>query len=290
MYVLASAVHNTIPGDRLTDPAAELKALTGREYRRTDHFIQLAVLGAHKVAAVKKPAPDTAVYLTSGQGNIAVFERICNLRRRENQLPRPVDFINLLSNSAGFYVASHLGLEAKNLFVSHHHFPVQTALSAAENDLTLKRHEMVLLGGVDQWYPRRELGRRLLGVPAGTRMGEGSNWLLLASTATGARARIEVWPHVDNKVLSHAGEEIFLAFSPHVSLEQRKDFFAQYPQCRPFRYEDDCGYYETLPLFVINSFLERKSGSLIHIDCRNNRTMAIMVARLQQEDTRNSEK
>ena len=117
IYIHSTGIHNTMPADGQPDLAAELRTLTGKVYRRSDHFIQLAIIGAHKAAGRLDLPKRTALYLTSGQGNISVFARICAERQINNFLPRPVDFINLLSNSAGFYVASHLGLEGKNLFL-----------------------------------------------------------------------------------------------------------------------------------------------------------------------------
>ena len=283
IFVHASAVHNSIPGRDQPDPAKELKKLSGKVYRRTDHFIQLAVLGAHKATAGKILSKKTAIYMTSGHGNVSVFVRICTQRRRENLLPRPVDFINLLSNSAGFYVAAHLGLEGKNLFVTHHRFPVQMALLAAQNDLRMNRHEMVLLGGVDEWNPKQELAGKLLGVAPQTRLGEGSNWLLLSTVKDGAEATIKVYPHLLDcrllaALLAASRKGTFLAFSHHVPKKEIIAFLKTYRQCKRFVYEGSCGYYETRAFFAMNHFLERKKGRLIHIDGCAGRYMVFIVS------------
>ncbi len=292
MFVQATGMHNTLPEDRQPDLAHELKQLTGKVYRRTDHFIQLAILGAHKAAEqrYKKDEHDkralaekTAIYLTSGQGNISVFDRICQQRRAENLLPKPVDFINLLSNSAGFYVAAHLGLTGKNLFVTHHRFPVQMALLAAQNDLRLGRQDAVLLGGVDEWIPRQELAGKLLGVSPETQLGEGSNWLLLSENENGAIATLEVFPEplappLLANLLAYAKPGTFLAFSRRFLAEDIAGFMKKYRQCSRFAYEEQCGYYETQPLFAVNSFLEQKKGRMIHIDTNAEQYMVITVA------------
>ncbi len=271
IFIHAAAIHNTMPREQQPDLAAELHALTGKVYRRTDHFIQLALLGAHKAAADKELPDQTAIYLTSGQGNIAVFDRICKQRRQENLLPRPVDFINLLSNSAGFYVASHLGLDGKNLFVTHHRFPAQMALLAAQNDLRLGKQQMVLLGGVDEWTPDQTLARKLLGVSSSTRLGEGSNWLLLNNEEQDALATIEVHPQLLSSsllaaLLSYAPGNTHLIFSHRVDQDEVSGFMRRYRQCRLFSPEESSGYYETHLLFTLISFLKQKKGRLIHID------------------------
>jgi len=283
IFVQASGIHNTLPENRQPDLAAELKTLTGKVYRRTDHFIQLAILGAHKAVGGRNLAENTALYMTSGQGNISVFDRICEQRRAKNLLPKPVDFINLLSNSAGFYVAAHLQLKGKNLFVTHHRFPVQMALLATQNDLRLGSQKMVMLGGVDEWIGKQELAKKLLGLSSATRLGEGSNWLLLSPGEQGAAATLEVYPQfldapLLTTLLAYAAEGTFLAFSQRFSHEDIDRFMHRYRQCRRFVYEENCGYYETQPLYVINRFLEQEKGRMIHIDFSGKQYMVITVS------------
>lgn len=283
IFIHAAGIHNTMPRERQPDLAEELHTLTGKIYRRTDHFIQLAILGAHKAAGTRELPAQTAIYLTSGQGNISVFTRICEQRRQHNLLPKPVDFINLLSNSAGFYVASHLALDGKNLFVTHHHFPAQMALLAAQNDLRLGRQKMVLLGGVDEWIPRQDLARKLLGVSPSTQLGEGSNWLLLNSEEKNALATVEVHPQLLSSsllaaLLSYAPRNTSLIFSHRFDREAVSGFMRRYPQCRLFSPEEDSGYYETHPLFTLSSFLRQEKGRLIHIDTDGNQYMIVTLA------------
>ncbi len=282
IFIHAFGIHNTRPKEQQPDLVRELKCLSGKVYRRADHFIQLAILGAHKAVGTRPLPEKTAVYMTSGQGNISVFDRICKQRRRQNLLPRPVDFINLLSNSAGFYVASHCGLEGKNIFVTHHRFPVQMALLAAQNDLRSGKQEMVLLGGVDEWLAGRERAEKLLGLAPDTPLGEASNWLLLGRDDKMSTAGIEVLsqsidPAGLNALLADAKKETFLAFSRRLPAGDISRFMATNRQCRRFVYETSCAYYETQPLFVINHFLERKKGTLIHIDGAGNHYWVIRM-------------
>ena len=271
IFIHASGIHNTLPKGAQPDLVMELKALTGKVYRRADHFIQLAVLGAHKAVGETQLCEKTAIYMTSGQGNVSVFERICEQRRSRNLLPKPVDFINLLSNSAGFYVASHLGLEGKNLFVSHHLYPVQMALLAAACDLCSGKWEMVLLGGVDEWLADQERAKKLLGLAPDAVLGEASNWLLLGRDPANAVAMVEVIPRGLTRsrltaMLADADRGSYLAFSRRMPAEEISRLMREHRHCRRFVYEDSCGYYETLPLYVINRFLELKKGRLLHID------------------------
>lgn len=282
IYINAFGSHNTTPANEQPDLLAELKTLSGKVYRRSDHFIQLAILGAHKAVSDLSLSEQTAIYLTSGQGNISVFQRLCEQRCIHKFLPKPVDFINLLSNSAGFYVASHLGLSGKNLFLSHDNLPVQMTMLTAQNDLHLRKQQAVLIGGVDEWLEDQDLARKLLGVPQGTILGEGSNWLLISREAKGALGTFEMdGKFLDinklQKLLESVETGTYLAFSRSFSREAADTIMGLNTGCRCFAYEESCGYYETLPLYVLSRFLSRKKGHLIHIDIQNGRYMVMGV-------------
>ncbi len=275
--------HNSIPDQHQPDLAAELRGLSGKVYRRTDHFIQLAIIGAHKAAAGHELAPQTAIYMTSGQGNISVFDRICDQRHVQKQLPRPVDFINLLSNSAGFYVASHLGLTGKNLFLSHQHFPVQMALLAVQNDMELGREQTGLIGGVDEWIPRQDLARTLLGLDRTTILGEGSNWLLVGKRGGKALANLAVTPRILDirqlqQLLATVEPGTSLAFGKRCTAAEIATITAMTKDCPRYCYEEACGYYETLPLYVLTRFLAAEQGRLLHIDVSEERYMIMQVS------------
>ncbi|MBW6520342.1 MAG: hypothetical protein K0A99_04910 [Desulfoarculaceae bacterium] len=281
--IRAMGIHNSIPDHHQPDLAAKLRALSGKVYRRTDHFIQLAIIGAHMAAAGQELSPQTATYMTSGQGNISVFERICDQRHVRNQLPRPIDFINLLSNSAGFYVASHLGLSGKNLFLSHHRFPVQMALLVARNDLILGREQAALIGGIDEWIPRQELARKILGRDQTTVLGEGSNWMLLGKLDEEAAVTLEVTPRILDKQqlrqqLASIEPGASLAFGKRFAAAEREEIMNLKRGWRRYAYEGFCGYYETLPLFALNRFLLQEKGKLLHIDVSDGRYMIMQVS------------
>ncbi len=282
IYIHASGIHNTIPSGRQPDLMRELKELTGRVYRRSDHFIQLAVIGAHKAAGGRNLPKQTAIYLTSGQGNISVFARICRQRHIDKMLPRPVDFINLLSNSAGFYVAGHLGLQGKNLFLGHHCFPVQMTMLAAQNEIKLGRQQAVLIGGVDEWFAGEQVFREISGLEQTTVLGEGSNWLLLSLEARGALAAFRMEQKAMDReelaeLLLAAEQGARLAFSYRFPPEKIAELMNINKKCHRYQYEETCGYYETLPLYVLNRFLAGEKGRLLHIDGNEGRYMVMQV-------------
>ncbi len=282
IYIHAVGLHNTIPDQQLPDLKSELKILSGKVYRRLDHFVELAIIGAHKAVAESEISSETAIYMTSGQGDIMVFDRVRRQRYFDKMMSKPVDFVNLSSNTAGFYVASHLGLNGKNLFLQHHHFPVQMALLLALIDITSGKERAILVGGVDEWIAKPELAKKLLGVDEVTRLGEGSNWQLLKAAAEGALGTFAIEPKALNEaqlkqLLLSAEAGTRLAFSSRFSAVQVAEIMAVNNVCKRYLYESFCAYYETLPLYILNRFLTHERGRLIHLDVSQDRYMMMSV-------------
>ncbi len=268
IYIHHTSGYNAVPGKETDDIKAALKIATGKVFRRTDRYIQLALLGAYK--SRENIQPDSALFIASGEGNLSVFNRLRNQRFIDHQPPRPVDFINSLSNTAGFYVAQYLNLNGKNLFLSHHGFPVQMALLLAENDLKLKKQKQILLGGVDELLEPVAYSKKFLGICDDTILGEGSNWLTVSTQKKGALASVETM----TEELSREGAINFIrsldtnsqvAFGMRTKPEDLTAFMKSTP-CRRFDYESTCGYYETVPFYVMRHFIERERGQLTFID------------------------
>lgn len=83
--------------------------------RRIDRLIFQALLGA---AAIKEHIrSDCGLYLASRHPArptmIALLEAVCV----QHKQPKPFEFVNSVSNAAGFHVAQQLGLEGPNLFI-----------------------------------------------------------------------------------------------------------------------------------------------------------------------------
>ena len=255
------------------DIKAECKLVAPKLIRRTDHFIQLAILGVEQIKRKTLIHRNSALYLTSGQGNLGVFQRLCEQQYIQNTPPKPVDFINSLSNTAGFYISQFLNLDSKNSNLSHLSFVVEMALLLAKSDLLLNKEEWILLGGVDQLLSDRTFSQAKLGLPDDIQLGQGSNWMLLSKSPENALASIKVSNnemHIDeltsyllNLKLSTNGYQ--LGFS--LLIDQRIiDSLLEKTDCRRFNYEVDVGFYETVVLYALNKFTLQGKGNLIFID------------------------
>ena len=191
IYVHNTGSLNAKEGEVL-DVKAACKVIAPKMIRRTDRFIQLALLGAYRTVGENSLDKNTAIYMASGQGNLAVFKRLRDQRYINKQPPRPVDFINSLSNTAGFYVAQFFNLYGKNLNVSRQGLVVENTLLLAQVDLELGKEKQILLGGVDELQEPVSFTKRTLGVSDDTLLGEGSNWMLLSAQEQDSLATIDV--------------------------------------------------------------------------------------------------
>ncbi len=97
------------------DLKAALSQWLSNPPRRIDRLIFQALLGA---AALKEHVrSDCGLYLASRHPArptmIALLDAVCV----QHKQPKPFEFVNSVSNAAGFHVAQQLGLEGPNLFI-----------------------------------------------------------------------------------------------------------------------------------------------------------------------------
>jgi len=182
--VLASGEYYAALGDARDAVAHEdlrplLADVCRERFRRIDRFTQLALLGSGRCAQGRELPQETGLYISSGFGSIANTVSVQQQIFVEHRVPKPLSFINTLSNSAGYYVARNLGLHSRNQFVSRDAAPMEAALQVATLDLALGNVEQALVGVIDEVStPLAEHARRL-GVDADAVLAEGSHWLLL---------------------------------------------------------------------------------------------------------------
>ena len=283
IYVHSTGSLNRLQNEEL-DVKAAWKVVSAKMIRRTDRFIQLALLGAHSAVREQKLAKNTALYMASGQGNLAVFKRLRDQRYIHKQPPKPVDFINSLSNTSGFYVAQFLGIEGKNLNVSRLGFVAETLLLLAQNDLELHKESQVLLGGVDELQEPVEFTRRTLGLCDERPLGEGSNWLLLSAEAKGAVAGLKVLKETMDLAelmvyLQHVAPNVSLAFGQRCEPAVKESILkARASDQVVFTCIYD--FYESASLHLMNQFIENSNGSLCFIETYNHKFRVVEIQNL----------
>jgi len=168
------AVHETLP--ELKDWVAEA---VGQPIRRISRFMQLALIGAGRCARGQSLPRDTAVYLASSRGDLEITIDVMNHVFRDGQAPKPLSFVNTVSNSAAFYVAKCLRLESRSAFVSSRYFAFEDALQLALIDFQLGTVSSALVGAVDNAVLPLETHRERLELPATAPLAEASHWMWL---------------------------------------------------------------------------------------------------------------
>jgi hypothetical protein len=164
-----------------TDPPADLKVLvketTGEAVRRIGRFIQLALIGAGRCArAVSVPA-DTAVYFASGRGDFETTVEVMATLFRDGGAPKPLSFVNTVSNAACYYVARSLKLLSRSNFVCNRNLAFESVLQLALMEVESGAVASALVGSVDAVTMPLAEHRRRVHLPAAAPLAEGSHWL-----------------------------------------------------------------------------------------------------------------
>jgi hypothetical protein len=177
--IYAVGEHYHVVDEPLPDLKALTQAATGKAIRRIGRFIQLALIGAARCAGQAPLPSETAVYFSSGRGDLDLTLEIMTQLFRDGQTPKPLNFVNTVSNAACFYLAQQLGLHSRSNFVCNRYFAFETALQLATLDLSAGVVDAALVGSVDVATAPLAEHRQRLQLPIDAPIGEGSHWLWL---------------------------------------------------------------------------------------------------------------
>ena len=265
--------------ERVDGEPPELKALVqetlGVHVRRVGRFIQLALIGAGRCAGQSLPQ-DTAVFLTSGRGDLEVTMDVLEQLFVHAQPPKPLSFINTVSNAACYYIAQQLKLQSRSGFACNRHFAFESALQLAVSDFEQGIIRSALVGTVDVVVPPAARHRKQLGLTENTVLGEASHWLWLG-TATDQPPigrLIAAEHHADRDALIRSIAALELPATTLVSCGQfiprenalplRRELGFQ----QAFEYREGRGYYDSQSGAAVATFLESAlPGSyLLHVN------------------------
>lgn len=149
----------------------------GQSVRRISRFMQLALIGAGRCARGHSLPGDTAVYLASSRGDLELTTEILDLVFREGHAPKPLSFVNTVSNSAAFYVAKCLGLQSRSAFVCSRYFAFEDALQLALIDMQLGAVQSALVGCVESAVQSRHESFDASELDGAPLTAEASHWL-----------------------------------------------------------------------------------------------------------------
>ncbi len=183
---------DTVDTDELPALRQLVREALGAPVRRIGRFIQLALIGAGRCMGEQALPAQTAVYLGSGRGDLDVTLEVVNPLFREGLPPKPLSFVNTVSNATNFYIAKHFGLAGRSNFVCNRFFAFEAALELAMQDIRLGYTDSVLVGSVDLVTASLHQHRARLELPPEHPVAEGSHWLWLVGGAQPEDAVAEV--------------------------------------------------------------------------------------------------
>ena len=266
--------------DRVDGVPPELKGVVqhtiGTHVRRVGRFIQLALIGAGKCASASMPH-DTAVFLASARGDLEITMDVLEQMFVHAQAPKPLSFINTVSNAACYYIAQHLKLQSRSTFVCNRHFAFESALYLACVDLEQGAITSALVGAVDVVVPPTSRHRRQLELTEDIAIGEASHWLWLGSDQTKhepAAELMSVQHHVDRDALIRLLQSARLprnaVFAGGQFLEhgESRDLQQTLGLTQRLDYLQERAYYDSQSAAAISAFLiSAESGQyLVHVN------------------------
>lgn len=292
MRILAQGHYSAaIHGEPLPELKEAVKAATGQHVRRINRFIQLSLIGAGRCLQGRTLSADTAVHLTSGRGDLELTLDILAAMYEQGQPPKPLHFVNTVSNSACFYVAKAFGLQGRSQFATRRFAPLQSALQLAALDLQTGV-DTVLLGCVDIATLPLDEHRERIGVAPDTRVGEGSHWLLLAAgeTQAGDIGHISAVHTLDKKTdladwlaARTVIGPLALGLGQYLNREQRDHLLNSVQQALPdtalqvFNPEAQHPWYDSQTGHVLCRFLEQsETRQLLLIDTDDSGRLSLM--------------
>lgn len=193
MYIQRTATY-TMP--RFNDPAdyrQELKRYTDFYLRRSNKFIMLALLGSHACMHGAEFPDDMPVYFATENGNLYDTEVVLNQIYRNKSFPKPINFINTMSNVAAFYVAQSLNISGRNIMVSSKSFSFERALELLKAEFLAGSAQYGLVGSVDEAVFSDEVFEKKFNTPTGLhKLVEATSWFYVSCDNDHAAAKIEL--------------------------------------------------------------------------------------------------
>lgn len=159
------------------------KRTLGKQVRRVGRFIQLALIGAARCVGADAPPAHTAIYMSSRRGDLETNIEVLEHLFAHRQAPKPLSFINTVSNASCYYVARHFGLHGRSCFLTGVCFSFETALQTALLDMEAGLVRSALVGGLDTVTTPVAVDRKRLGLSGDAPMAEASHWLWLEAGA-----------------------------------------------------------------------------------------------------------
>mgnify|MGYP000869497520 CR=1 FL=1 len=267
------------------------KQTLGKQVRRVGRFIQLALIGAARCVGTQTPPAHTGIYMSSRRGDLETNLEVLEQFFKHGHTPKPLNFINTVSNASCYYVARHFGLHGRSCFVTGVCFSFEMALQAALLDMQAGVVRSALVGGLDTVAAPLEIDRRRLGLNAQTPVSEASHWLWLEARAPapGGTTLEAVEAFADRDALaawlkrqSFAPEKTLLAEGQYLAPADARALRGETALTRAFAYRESLAYYDGQAGAALGAYratADLDGTALAHINGDAEGRFAAIVAR-----------
>jgi Beta-ketoacyl synthase, N-terminal domain len=281
--------------ERVADAPPDLRTLTkdvtGKQVRRVGRFIQMGLIGAARCVGNATLPPDTAVYLTSRRGDLEVTIEVMQELFRDGHAPKPLSFINTVSNAACYYIARHFELHGRSCFVGGAHFAFETALDLAVLEMRAGVVKSALVGCIEIATEPLGVHRQRLGLAPDAAVAEASHWLWLDARderdALGSVGGVEFFTNAADLAAWFARQRLdpgatafcqgqFLADSEGAAIQRELGLQ------KVFNYRTERGYYDCQSGALVGAFLQGGGDgacAVLHVNGNPDGRLAVMLAR-----------
>jgi hypothetical protein len=277
MQIIASGNYYEPVTTALPELKELVKAASGKAVRRVDRFIQLALIGVGRCAGGVEMPADTAVYMASPRGDLEVTQDIIEQLFRYGQAPKPLSFINSVSNAASFYIAQNFSLQGRSNFICNRYFAFESALQLALEDFSAGIFTSALVGVVDVAVEPLPGHRLRAGVPIDAQLIEPSHWLWVGANKSNNSATVIAARHFSDRagLCRWIKEQVVPAELIHYcagQFMQPADSVAVLTECEiknQFNYPMNDGFYDCRSGAAINYFQSAFAGEekyLLHVN------------------------
>ncbi|MFC1881271.1 hypothetical protein ACFL2S_07235 [Thermodesulfobacteriota bacterium] len=279
MYIHNYSRFVSPPVDDIKAYKQEISRYTDVKFRRANKFVLLSMVGASRCAHRQNIRTDTAVYLTTENGNLGDTETVLDQIFHKHEFPMPYNFINTMSNTASFYVAQSFDILGRNLVVSSKQLSFERGLELLRSDLAAGAVEEALIGGVDEvCFSKSQFEANFNRPYDDFQMVEGSCWFLIKAEKRGALGKISEIQSFGSLAQTEnwlkcqkLKRQPILSCGMLIDLGQKESLGQAVPHEAEFDYISEYGYFDSATACGVSGFLDRyDKACLVHInkDCR----------------------
>lgn len=290
LYIYSSSYFLSPVDVQLPNLKTAVADALGKSMRRIDRLTQLALIGCFQCKGARSISENTGLYLSSINGSLNNMTKLLAEMYDDGDAPRPLSFINTVSNSACYYLARELNVLAYNQFVNCNEFSFEATIKLAQLDLQLGKVDAALMGVISEVGPSFEIHRQRIDLDEKYGLCEGSHWLYLGAEITNETPVAEVvkvavpvsLAALKHSLLDSIDAQVnnrVIVFGDNVEDSLRCELVAS-TSAEAVSFLPESHRHESLSAIQITGFLSQRQGDqMIYIDCNGRNQYSLVIIR-----------